>query len=484
MDAGSSPDMTRKEHLRNSLVARDDCHMKLQRFDLHPAAMKAINDSAAELAGRVVECPKEEEKNARAPSQRHPSLTLSDKDIIGVPSFGDIERRSGRFVTRYSYRKSLCIGLDEDASTGLRRLVDQFYKIEWVQQSLGQKFLEESIFDWCLDRYVDAEVENLSDYVIARAREAIKKFSVWVPVAFLEVEAEFSLGLVKVAPVSKRMMDEFEAQGISANPAVPSDEIAARFFEIRKKYQGCAAIVVSVEADSSHAVDRGWEIADAAIGLLRLFSDAAGSPWDVCPWAILGSEIAPSRSAIVAHPDQKFSMRAARTKPGPKRSRISRRRLSEMQELGLNEISGLIAPEGLNEFASVVRGSVLTYSKGLTFPGISDRLVYAFSSLESLLLRDSSEPIQQNLGERMAFLLKKEPEARREIVRNVKDMYKLRSGYVHHGVSVEQENELDMFWLNAWTALLTAVGDVARFSRRVDFIDKIDDIKFGGGTSP
>jgi hypothetical protein len=42
--------------------------------------------------------------------------------------------------------------------------------------------------------------------------------------------------------------------------------------------------------------------------------------------------------------------------------------------------------------------------------------LYSLSALEGLLLLDTSEPIQQNLGERLAFLLGREPVERQEIV--------------------------------------------------------------------
>jgi hypothetical protein len=57
----------------------------------------------------------------------------------------------------------------------------------------------------------------------------------------------------------------------------------------------------------------------------------------------------------------------------------------------------------LSRFKQRVRSSILAYSKGITLHDINDRLVYTLSSLEGLLLKNSSEPIQQNLGERMAF---------------------------------------------------------------------------------
>src|SRR5262249_20371022 len=127
-----------------------------------------------------------------------------------------------------------------------------------------------------------------------------------------------------------------------------------------------------------------------------------------------------------------------------------------------------------------VRSSILTYSKGMTLPDINDRIVYTISALEGLLLRNPTEPLQQNLAERIAFLLFKQAEARWETVRNVRKVYDMRSKYIHHRVSLGDERELEMFVRNANFTLSQALKYSTLFTARADFISAIDQIKFGG----
>jgi hypothetical protein len=89
-----------------------------------------------------------------------------------------------------------------------------------------------------------------------------------------------------------------------------------------------------------------------------------------------------------------------------------------MQRGLLPVVAALVASEGLSEFALRVRSSILTYSRGMTFPDISDRLVYLLSALESLFLKDTSEIIQQNLTERIAFVTVIEVDDRMRVVAN------------------------------------------------------------------
>ena len=72
--------------------------------------------------------------------------------------------------------------------------------------------------------------------------------------------------------------------------------------------QGCAAVVCTVEAERKRAIERTLETAEAVIGLLRVFSIAAYTPWLFCPCAIFGSEYLPKTVAltVVDEPEHAF----------------------------------------------------------------------------------------------------------------------------------------------------------------------------------
>ncbi|HUW79646.1 MAG TPA: hypothetical protein VMV54_01980, partial [Acidocella sp.] len=110
----------------------------------------------------------------------------------------------------------------------------------------------------------------------------------------------------------------------------------------------------------------------------------------------------------------------------------------------------------------------------------ADRLVYTCSSLESLLLKDMSEPIQQNLGERMAFLLTRNPTDRANIVGCVRQAYGMRSRYIHHRKAEIEESNLTSFTQYAYATLQVALSKLDNFKTSLEFLEEIDRIKFGG----
>ena len=314
-----------------------------------------------------------------------------------------------------------------------------------------------------------------------RAQSVVRPLKVWIPIALLEIEESFEVGPAHVVVMTGELIDQCErdCRAISVDQ---DDQTRLLFNDVREKTLGLAAVVVELQGEVGHVKDRGLRLATDTIALLRFYSSAAYTPWLTCSCAALGSEFVPSNFVMAAGAGSFYLTQSlAVAKLG--NWMLSSAKLVEMRERGLEQIGKLLVEDHLNPFQRDVRVSILAYSKGLTLRDIGDRLVYTLSALEGLLLRDSSEPIQQNLGERMAFLIRKSSQARRDIVHNIRAVYKLRSRYIHHRVNVSEEHELEAFTLNAWQVLHVALSGTNSCPTREAFIDAIDQIKFGDDQS-
>jgi hypothetical protein len=98
-----------------------------------------------------------------------------------------------------------------------------------------------------------------------------------------------------------------------------------------------------------------------------------------------------------------------------------------------------------------------------------------------LLLNSTSQdaPIQQNVAERMAFLIQDAVERRRQVVDNFRTVYRLRSRYVHHGEVSSIDRAISEFYLNARTVIAIACKNIGRFPTKERFLYAVDNIKFG-----
>lgn len=448
-------------------------------FAFHPAAGQAINEKGSALLGDVVKLEfSAQRQNQSFQTDRIVSAAITDDDIVGdVRAW--LSDTGGRRVFTFMRRNGAAYGFTEASYDQFERLVNEIFKVKWVQQFLGKPFIAYTILEWCRESWGETTPTTLSMFVAKASEAAIKEFTMWAPISHLEIEARFSFGSVDIAPMTAAFFDELETPSVKNSPKQAHD-IKTLFAKLRKDMQGGAAVVLKIEAEESYVYEKGLALASDAVGLLRFLSPAARHFLVMCPNALLGAQMIPSYNAIILGQNGSFSNQSGIVPKNIACWQLSENEVSSTLSHLLTELGRLVSEEGLSDFQRRLRACVLTYTKGTTFSEAADRLVYTCSSLESLLLRDSSEPIQQNLGERMAFLITKSPTERTDIVSGVRQAYGMRSRYIHHRNAEIEESTLNSFTGYAFSTLLMALSNMDKFKTAVEFIDAIDRIKFGG----
>jgi len=447
-------------------------------FDFHPSARKAIDDRGTALLTKFQEHSIAPRPPPSFPTERPIAATFTDKDVLGDLIFGE-QDIIGNLVARYAGIEGKVYGLATDAYRDLRRLVDQVAKTPWVEEAVGKEFIEDQIFLWCRANFQSSALVSLASHLLSSASDSVSRFTVWVPVAHLEVEHTFEFGPVRIAPITAEMLDERE-QKFAAKQPEHGTKVKTYYDRLRREIQGRAAIVIELEAEAKHAQRRGLEVAEVVIALLRMYSPAAFVPRLVCTCAVVGSEYVPTTLVMSYGAGEAFTMARGMSKPTPHEWRISGKEWAAMRSQSLQSLPDLIYEAGLTDFQKRLRVSLLAYSKGTTLRDINDRLVYTLSALEGLLLRDGSEPIQQNLGERLAFALERDATRRQEIVQNVREIYQMRSRYIHHRASVVEEEAVEKFIASARALFDGAMANASKFKTAREFVEAIDRVKFGG----
>ncbi len=110
---------------------------------------------------------------------------------------------------------------------------------------------------------------------------------------------------------------------------------------------------------------------------------------------------------------------------------------------------------------------------------VAHKLVFVVAAAESIFLRNASEPIQKNLGERMAFLIGEDVEQRKKVIQNVDEFYGIRSGLIHHGKEVQehQKDIVDEFFVNVWFSFVTLMRSREQWKTRSDMFATLEDRK-------
>ena len=154
---------------------------------------------------------------------------------------------------------------------------------------------------------------------------------------------------------------------------------------------------------------------------------------------------------------------------------LSDEEISRYKEtLGFDSASELLTLDRRTDFQGKLLDALLLYLRSTREKDLAGRLVYMLVAIETILLKDENESIQQNVGERMAFVLANTLEARRAKVRHLTDAYRLRSKFIHHGETIAEIETVRTFMLDAWRLFIALVKASHRFDTKADFINHLD----------
>jgi hypothetical protein len=307
---------------------------------------------------------------------------------------------------------------------------------------------------------------------------------VWLPIHGLAIENDFRLAGVELRTIGRDMIETFCARITATAAPDKPHAVQARVEGIRKRLQGTPAAVVAVRAEASEAIELAAARSVGALTILRFWSPAALVPQARSYLTLIGGENIEQRTAFMTSEDRIVGYSEA----------IVEEYTQFIQALNSSAIVELLREshyfdllfllEEPNEFQETARSVLEIVGRGTLYRNVSEKLIHIMVGLESLLLRNDTEPIQDNLGWRMTYAHDTSPDERLKQLAIIRGAYSLRSKFLHHGVSVRPEpNEMQLmrkFMRIAWTFLFELPRSAFAFDSRMAFLDMLDRRRAGG----
>jgi len=155
---------------------------------------------------------------------------------------------------------------------------------------------------------------------------------------------------------------------------------------------------------------------------------------------------------------------------------IYEKELRIFYNIGLKKASDLIIKSDYSDLEKLLINSIFLFSRDVTAREFHDKLVFILVSIETLLLQNSTEPIQINIGQRLAFLTSEKTNDRKRVMELIKEAYSLRSSFVHHGISKPNLTLLQEIQHIVWTALRNVLVLLDKFDNQKSLIDYIQEL--------
>ena len=445
---------------------------------LHEKAAEALNNSGNKLLGLASRSPIKDRGAEPFESRREPAETLTDGDIIGEPklAYSDI---TGRIRTRYFVQDRQEVGLSEGGYEDLRRLAEKIRKTPPFNSGFSGEFVEDLIFDWWADCTKGQCLNTLTDRLCASDETAVARHHIIVPIAAIEVQGPFQFGHVLIAPMDRNLIAHMFNGAAEKNPEQSALIEQARDRHLRELAH-LTAVHVSIVGEPTFADGKAKKVAFDIASMLRFMSPAALT-WNIgFPCYPHGCDHIRSTTTLRIEDNKVSSLSQGIIDHGMFTWKLATKELTEHMEGGFKNLAIFFEDKETSGFQKRVWSALVAFSEGVGSFNPNNRLVYAMSALEHLFLKSEQEPIQNSVGERLAFILAKESDRRREILANFKRAYALRSKRVHHLVTVDDEETLSQFFLNAWLGVHRAIQVSRNYKKQTEFLDAIDTVKFGG----
>ena len=215
---------------------------------MHPEAARALNALADSIAVSATNPPPS--RNGPAWGQQHIGAHITDNDIIGRPEMFIIDQ-FGNKSAFYTHIGDEPFGIEGDEFAKVLKLLDRVIAIPEFNRLLSNKYVENAIIDWCVDKNTPSEAEKIkgfTDYILQRATQDVSYHQIWIPVAHLQVEEGFQFGDVKIVTIPKSFFDAREKKALREHPEDAS-KIGPYIEKFRKDLQGHAAVALSIKGE-------------------------------------------------------------------------------------------------------------------------------------------------------------------------------------------------------------------------------------------
>jgi hypothetical protein len=451
------------------------------RPELHLNAAKNFDEKARVLLAAVA--PESRQVPSEPPTDMvrpggHVVATFGERDNSEFKITGRSDS-FGRTTARYFEHEGRRYGFEDEKYQALARLSESIQKTNAFRDLVSTKWVEDRILDWIKAKYAGEAVPTLSEYVAERCEEDAEEHELWFPVSRFSVESDLTFGNVVFKTITEETMDRMAEdlqgakEGQDATYAVQLDMYLSRQ---RADLQGLAAATAKVHAEPQRAYEVALRESERAVAVLRVYQDAATTTPEVTSYcALLGREnvegikhlkmedgrIRRVSDQLVGKPVLHWHLKNDDVR-------------KYTETFGFDEVNKLLASKDRSKFQETLLDALLLYSRSTREKDLAGKLVYTLVAMESVLLRDDTEPIQQNVGERMAFINTNNVVERQQIARNLKAAYTLRSKFIHHGKTIDDRETVRRFMISAWALFTTLATISQRFRIKEELIDHLE----------
>ncbi len=353
-------------------------------------------------------------------------IDLSDK-VTGA--FTTEEKINSQVVSIKRCEGQICRELKDDNYNKYIKFVETVYKSAEIYPIVSKVFLLDLIFEYIIDSHKQSKNEgNFSDYLLDEINKEIKEYKIYFSIHNLEIFQPLKIGKVQFSCLERNLIVEDNEK---------QDAESVKLFY--KKYGSRLFASYTVKAEREKAVEFAFNECSLAIDVLKICSDTMDDPLSKISFdidsritEILSAETLIKNTSI----ENDLTISVHRIPNFHQINNDYRVRLTQRNLNFFNEFLLSLNPEK-TELQKILVNSIRRFGKALSTNNLNQRVVELFTVMESLVVPNTKSNIIESLIRYCSKLVYKERENRIKLIKIIKDMYDVRSSYVHHATEVD-----------------------------------------------
>jgi hypothetical protein len=358
-----------------------------------------------------------------------------------------------------------------------------------------------------------AQVESEVDGFFASVRRRIEEFEVVVPIYNLRLSNTLKLGDVRFETFSeyqaKKWIKAFKDL-LRNNPhydeAAKKEMVASNTKRFIESLKNGVCAKTKVCASERRANEVAFRKINEALDIIKLYCLTREGPRGSNA-GLKGEVLERTIRSVLMRPTSRKALYPSLEKMGPLYElEIDATLLKMMRKYGLRKLDCTLIKKNRSWVERKILRAIYWFSRIFDTPlqkiddekilairgshpditeeifeygRINDRLVKAVVALESLLVLEKREAVQNNIAERAAYVLGKDFETRKNIKRFIKKVYEYRSETVHNGFTYVSWGELNQLTQLVRGAIITMIlrKDRLKLESKDDFYEYFEKMK-------
>lgn len=412
----------------------------------HTKAESNFNKKASELISKLVVYEIDNEPNhvnKFGSSFERRVLHWSGKFDKSEGSYGyTIDGTNNSEINVFFEVNSSRITLENEAFDEFNKLVTDIYSVNKVNTKITKKALQDVLFKWIIGGHLNQQIisefcNNLQVYIQEICQDLLISFRL----LYINIPEEFCVGDVKFRYLTRDIVDTLQGAKDKAPKPIKDkyDELFAGMVLVEYFVENCSFEV---------AQEVAYDFCSIAVDILKCHSLTVRYPEVQLDFDMDNRVRVVENNMSFSYTDSSFGDFTIELK----------KRGEEFNILSVPKTHPLSiyakASTTYNETRTVIRRSIGKFANSLSNNDLHERVVQLMSILDSIFITNQKQPIVNTISHYSAKLLKLTADERRQLKKDIKDLYDVRSDYVHRGKrTLENIDLLSRIQLNMYALL-------------------------------